>query len=272
MNHINTDLLLSNEEHLALPTKIKWKTPYVYSFDSEGQILCYFSSKHVMNPKDSQFEILHKQWQEFLVKTKNKNSVVFYEGNVNTENLLSLDQAIEQYGESGAIVYWANEGNVPCFRPELTIADETKELLKDFSRKYIFYFYMMRGVATWQRKITQEDFSEFIELNIRRYQKELGWDDFDFSFKSAIANVHKEIFNKEFNLEDKDFLSKIPSPSFEESLINKISEKSSKIRDISILKHIEKYWNDGYNIFVVYGANHARVQERALADMVKSQK
>lgn len=271
MNHINTDLLLSNEEHLALPNDIKWKTPYLYSFEHDGHVLYYFGSKHVMDSKHPQLETLHEKWQDFLSKTQSKKTIVIYEGNVIEKNLTSLDQAIAQHGESGAIVYWANKDRIPCFRPELTIVDETKELLKEFSRQDIFYFYMMRGIVTWQRKIEPKDFDEFIARNIQRYQKELGWAGFDFSFESAIAKVHKKIFGKEFILEDKDFLLRAQSPSFKESYINKVSEKSCRIRDISILKHIERCWNDGYNIFVVYGANHARIQERAIKDMVESQ-
>ena len=78
---------------------------------------------------------MHEKWQGFLDKTRGKKSIVIYEGNVNKNNLISLDQAIEQHGESGAIVYWASKDQVSCLRPELTIADETRELLKDFLKK-----------------------------------------------------------------------------------------------------------------------------------------
>lgn len=269
MNHINTDLLLSNEEHLALPNDVKWKTPYLYFFEHAGQVLYYFGSKHVMNPKHPQFETLHEKWQDFLGKTRHKKLIVIYEGNVIEKNLASLDHAIEQHGESGAIVYWASKDHVHCFRPELTIIDETNKLLKEFSREDIFYFYMMRGIVTWQRKVDPKDFDEFIARNIQRYQKELDWSGFDFSFESAFARVHKKIFGNEFSLEDKDFLLRVQSPSFKESHINIISEKSCRIRDIAILEHIEKYWFEGYNIFIVYGANHARIQERAIKNMVE---
>lgn len=269
MNHINTDLLLSNEEHLALPNDIKWKTPYLYFFEHGGRILYYFGSKHVMDSKHPQFETLYEKWQDFLGKTRSKKTIVIYEGNVIEKNLISLGKAIEQHGESGAIVCLANKDSVPCFRPEFTIIDETNKLLKEFSREDIFYFYMMRGIVTWQRKVVPEDFNKFIARNIQRYQKELDWPGFDFSFESAIAKVHKKIFGKEFSLEDKDFLLRVQSPSFKESHINKVSEKSCRIRDVSILECIGKYWQERYNIFVVYGANHARIQERAIKDMVE---
>lgn len=272
MNHINTDLLLSSEEHLALPREVRCMVPYLYSLERDNQFLYYFGAKHVMNPKHPQFEFLNEKWIGFLDRVGGKKSVVIYEGNVNEKNLTSIEQAIEQHGESGAIVYWASKAQGPYFRPEPTIIEETKELLREFSKEDVFYFYMMRGVATWQRKVGTQDFNEFIVRNIQRYQKELGWKDFEFSFESAIAKVHKKIFGKEFSLEDKDFLLRIQSPSFDESRINMISKKSCRIRDISISQHIGKYWNGGYNIFIVYGANHARIQERAIRDMVEKRK
>lgn len=270
MNHINTDLLLSTEEHLALPKEIRQKVPYLYSFERGGQILYYFGSKHVMDPKHPQFEFLHEKWQDFLDKTRGKKSIVIHEGIVNEKNLISLERVVEQHGESGAIVYWAKKDEVPCFRPEPTIAEETRELLKEFSREDIFYFFMMRGVATWQRKVAPENFDEFIARNIHRYQKELDWPDFDFSFESAIAKVHKKIFGKEFSLEDKDFLAQIKNLSFYESHINNVSKSSLRIRDVFILEHIGSYWHEGHNIFIVYGSHHARLQERAIKDMVES--
>ncbi|OJI08517.1 hypothetical protein BK005_00725 [bacterium CG10_37_50] len=270
MNNINADLLLSNKEYLALPKEIKWQVPYLYSFERDGQFLYYFGAKHVMDPKHSQFKFLHEKFQDFLSKNRDKKSVVIYEGNVIKKNLTSLNKAIEQHGESGAIVYWADNDQVPYFRPELTIADETKRLLEEFSQEDIFYFYMMRGIATWLKKVTTEDFDEFVAQNIQRYQKELNWHDFDFSFESSIAKVHKKIFGKEFSLEDKDFIIRVQSSSFKESNINKVSEESCRIRDIAISEHIGRFWHEGYSVFIVYGSYHAKIQERAIKDMVEA--
>lgn len=269
MNHVNVDLLLSPEEYLALPEETRRKIPYIYSLENQGQILCYFGSKHVSDPKHPQIEFIHEKWNEFFNKVQNNKAVVIHEGNVNEGSQLSIEQAIEQSSESGAIVYWAKKAQVSCFRPEPTIATEAGELLKEFSKDYIFYFFMMRGIATWLRKIVLGNFDEYIAKNIQRYQKELDWPDFDFSFESAIVNVHKKIFAQEFGLEDSDFIRKIPSPAYKISIINGVAQRSSKIRDVAILKHIGDYWEKGYNIFIVYGGSHAKMQERALRDMIE---
>lgn len=270
MNHINIDLLLSNEEHLALPKEIKWKVPYLYSFERGGQILYYFGSKHTHDPVHPQFEFLHEKWQDFLEKTRGKKSIVIHEGIVNEKNLVSLERVIGQYGESGAIVFWANQEHIPFFRPEPTIEYEAEKLLKEFSKEEIFYFYIIRGIVTWQRTIIRKEFDEYVKANIKRYQDVFNWSNFDFSF-DAVKKMHKQIFGKEFDLNDKEYIAKIPSPSFNDSRINEIARESATIRDIAIAEHIGKHWHEGYNIFIVYGANHARKQERAIKDMVETQ-
>lgn len=261
---------MSFEEYSVILNK--HERPYFYFVKSSNQFLYYFGSKHTCDPIHPQFEFLQKEWQDFLQKTSNEKSVVIFEGNVNSKNLttLTLKEVIQKYGEFGAIVFWANQEHIPCFRPEPTIEYEAEKLLKEFSKEEIFYFYIIRGLVTWQRAVARKEFDEFIKANIKRYQDIFNWANFDFSF-DAVKKIHKQIFSKEFDLNDKEYIAKIPSPSFNDSRINEIARKSSTIRNIAILDCIEKYWLEGYNIFVVYGANHAVMQERAIKDMVETQ-
>lgn len=261
---MNKKLLLSEEEYSAFG---KYDIPYVYSIKSGGQILCYFGSKHTWDPSHPQFELLQKEWQEFLQKTAGLKSVVIFEGNTGFDATATLKEVIEKYGESGAIVFWANQEHIPSFRPEPTIQDEVKELLRDFSRSEIFYFYMIRGIISWQRAIVRKEFDEFVKLNARRYQDALGWPDFDFSFES-VKETHKQIFSREFDQNDKDLFKTLNS-MFGKTRITEIAKKSVNIRDLSILECIEKYWQEEYCVFVVYGSVHAVMQERAIRDMVE---
>lgn len=248
----------------------KHERPYFYFIKSSDQFLYYFGSRHTHDPEHPQFELLQKEWQAFLQKAKTSKgkSIVIFEGNVNPKNLTTLTskEIIQKYGESGAIVSWANQEHVSCFRPEPTIEYEAEKLLKEFSKEEVFYFYIIRGIVTWQRTIIRKEFDEYIKANIKRYQDVFNWQNFDFSF-DAVEKMHKQIFGKEFDLNDKEHIAKIPSPSFEMSKINEIARKSSTIRNIAILDCIEKYWLEGYNIFVVYGANHAVMQEQAIKSL-----
>lgn len=268
MKKMNKNLLMSFEEYSIILNK--HERPYFYSIKSSDQFLYYFGSRHTNEPAHPQFEFLQKEWQDFLQKTKisKEKSIVIFEGNVNSNNLVALTpkEVIQKYGESGAIVFWANQEHIPYFRPEPTIEYEAEKLLKEFSKEEIFYFYIIRGIVTWQRTIIRKEFDEYLKANIKRYQDVFNWSNFDFSF-DTVKKMHKQIFGKEFDLNDKEYIAKIPSPSFKESRINEIARKSSTIRNIAILDCIEKYWMEGYNIFVVYGANHAVMQEQAIKSL-----
>lgn len=261
---MNKELLLSEEEYRAIG---KYNIPYIYSIKSGSQILYYFGSKHVWDPLHPQFELLQKEWQEFLQKTTGLKSVVVVEGNVNLDNITTLEEVVEKYGESGAIVFLANQAHIPSSRPEPTIKDEVEELLKVFSRDEIFYFYMIRGIVSWQRAVVRKDFDEFVKINAKRYKDALDWHDFDFSFE-LVKKIHKQIFSEEFDQNDKE-LFKILNSMFGRTKITEIAKKSIKIRDFSIMECIEKYWQEGYCLFIVYGSVHAVMQERAIRDMIE---
>jgi hypothetical protein len=266
---MNKKLLLSIEEYEALPSEIRGQVPYIYSLNNKGQSLYYFGAKHIMDPKHSQFEYLHEQWLNFLDNKPKEEIVVVHEGEVNEKNLMNLDDAIKKHGESGAIVFWAHQENIRNIRPEPTIQDDAKELLKKFSREEIFYFYIIRGIVSWQRKVEPSDFNEYISKNVERYKNIFGWESFDFSFDPTILATHKKLFGKEFDLNDKEFLRKIPIPVGNLSIINEVARTSSQNRNFFILDTIEKLWNEGKNIFIVYGASHAIMQERAIKEIVE---
>jgi hypothetical protein len=76
------------------------------------------------------------------------------------------------------------------------------------------------------------------------------------------------MFNTPFDPTDKVFLSSILDPRSETSIINNISAfDDSGLRDNYILDEIEKYWKKGLSIFIIYGHNHAVMQEPVLRSM-----
>ena len=265
---MNKNLLLTTEEYEALPGTIRWKVPYIYSLKNKEQTLFYFGAKHVMDPKHPEIEFLREQWLNFLDDKSKEETVVIYEGYVSEKGLSTVEDSVKNYGESGAIVFFANQSNVQSFCPEPTVQDDATELLKKFSKEEVFYFYMIRGVVSWQRKAEPEDFNEFILRNAKRYKDAFCWENFNFAFDPTILQIHRKIFGKEFDLSDKEFIRKIPSPAFNESIINDVARMSSQGRNFAILDCIGKFWEEGKNIFVVYGASHAIMQERAIKDMV----
>lgn len=270
---MNKNLLLTIEEYEALPETIKGRVPYIYWLNNKGQSLFYFGAKHIMDPKHPQFEYLHEQWLNFLDDKPKEDIIVIHEARVNATllmpDLTTYEDAVKKYGESGAIVFWANQANVQSFCPEPTIQDDANELLKKFSKEEVFYFYMMRGINSWQRRSEPKDFNDFVLKSSNRYKEAFGWEGFNFAFNPTLLEVHRKIFGKEFDLSDIDFISNIPIPLGNLSVINDVARMSSQGRNFAILDCIAKFWEEGKNIFVAYGATHAIMQERVIREMVE---
>jgi len=194
---------------------------------------------------------------------------VFFEGKVDEDKLITLEESIKRHGESGAIVFLANQSNIPGYRPEPSIKKEVEGLLEDFSKDEVFYFYIGRAIGHWQRgMVIRKDFNEHVNFNTERYQSLLGWQYFDFSFEN-FKIIHKQIFGKELDLDDKNLFRRITNPTMDGTVFNEIARKSSTIRNVFILDQIEEKWQEGYSIFAVYGAGHAVMQEAVIKSLAE---
>lgn len=266
---MNKDLILSFKKY----SKIKHKRPYFYSieFKPTKQILYYFGAEHKKDLNHPQFELLQKKWQEFVQKNQESGVKIisFFEWNIPKNYQSTLEESVKKYGEAGAILFLSNKAGFPSIRVEPTIEYEAGELLKEFSKEEIFYFYISRMIGSRKRMSMKQDLEKTIKLGIERYSSLLStlWKDFDFSFKS-FKKIHRHYFNKDLQKDDEDFFAEITSPMLNNSKFNEIARKSSTIRNIFILNHIEEFWQKGYSIFVVYGASHAVMQEDAIKSLV----
>ena len=226
----------------------------------------FFGSNHTKDINNPQFKQLNDKWQEFLHETVGKKSVVFYEGNIKTDEEIPLEKFIEKYGESGVMVFWANQAKVKLIRPEMKEEESIIELLKFFSKEEVFYFYMIRAIGQWQRMKVRKNFDDFINFNLNRYKNLFNLSSFDFSFEN-FKKINGKILGKEFNLEDMS-LPRVSSPMFYDTKINEIARTLTTIRNVYMLNQIEKYWLDGYNIFIIFGGSHAVMQEAAIKSLI----
>lgn len=252
---MNKDLLISFEDY----SKIKHNIPYFYFIQSRDKFLYYFGAKHTVDSSDPQFKLLKNKWQDFINTTKKDKSIVLIEGKSSFNPDMTFEESINNNGEVGAIIYLANKSGIPFIRPEPMIRDEINELLKEYSREEIFCFYILRRIVSLLKK-EKKNLDELLIFTIQEYENILNWEGFDFSLKNFKKEYLKN-FKKEFDLMDINFLKNTTNPLLNESKINRIARQSSLIRNFYILDQIEKYWNDNYNIFIVYGGTHAIMQE-----------
>ncbi|MBI3458700.1 hypothetical protein HY061_00330 [Candidatus Azambacteria bacterium] len=261
-------LLLSWEEYnkkiIHLPI------PYIFTIRNLEKYLVFFGAKHCYDKKDSQFHQLREEWTKFLKETKEKNCLVLVEGGrISLAN--SEDEGIREDGESGLITFLAHRKNIPVKSPEPSDEYVYQELTKQFSREYIYYFRTVQRICQWHRipDESKKDLKTYLEQGfLKRDQKESRWLDFDFSLEH-IKIIHKNLFNKDFDENDKEFFWEISRPDREIGILNKIARVQGLIRDIYIVEQIKKYWDEGKNLFIVFGQGHAVIQEPALRVLLK---
>ena len=244
--------------------KVEHPTPYQYTIEKGNQVLYYFGAHHTNDPKHKQYEMIREFWEKFLDKTQGKNSIVFVEGGERQVYSSELE-AIANGGEPNFITYLASKENIPTFSPEPPERMRFEELNKKFTKEEIAYYGFARMSLQWNRYLDKKpDFKEYLTNSLNCDKENSGWVDFDFSIERMIE-LQKKMFNREFKEDDKQFYYDVINPTTTFSRINELSRfEDSGFRDLYILRQIEKYWNEGKNLFIVYGCSHAVMHEPAV--------
>ena len=242
-------------------------SPDFFHMERDNQHLFYFGARHSDDVNDEQFHALGQCWNKFLRETGAGKRIVLVEGQ-KVAPRQDEKEAITEDGERGLITFLAAQHNIETFCPEPDMSTERNELLKQFSKEEIEYYYFARAVDRWNRFHTDVDFETFINPYLERDKRVSGWDDFEFSL-NYMRSVHQQLFGNKFNLRDTKFFSSIVNPTLSKTVINKVAQASTEVRDKHIIREIEQLWREGYSIFVVYGKGHIPVQKPMLERVLK---
>lgn len=82
-----------------------------------------------------------------------------------------------------------------------------------------------------------------------------------------MKQLYKKILGKEFNQNESP--NDLINPNKMGSKINKIARAQSDLRDTNITSEIERYWNEGKSIFVVFERRHLIIERPALEVILK---
>ncbi len=257
------ELLMSFDDY----NKLEHPVPYTYVLNKGTQYIYYFGSQHSFDPDDEQFIAIEKMWNEFAAKTAGQKRYAVLEGG-NRPALETREKAILEGGEMHFVAFLAKRDGVPTFSPEPPEAFRFSETLKYFSKEEIAYYDFARICFQWNRKKVKPDFDEYLGRFLKANKQDSGWNDFDFTIEHLTA-IHKKLFNRDFNKDDKQFFYDVINPTTDFSVINKVSRfEDSGFRDYYILGEIEKYWKQGNSLFITYGCSHAVMHEAVLRDIV----
>ena len=248
--------------------KLERSIPYTYVLNKGVQYIYYFGSKHSFDPEDKQFASIEKMWDEFVTKTVGQKRLAVLEGG-NRPALETREKAILEGGEMHFVAFLAKQANIATISPEPPEPFRFSEMLKHFSKEEIAYYDFAMVCYQWNNKEVKPDFDEYVSSFLKANERDSGWNDFDFAV-AHLTEIHKKLFNQDFDKDDKKFFYDIINPTTELSVINKISRfEDSGFRDHYILAEIEKYWKEGNSLFVSYGCSHAVMHEQVLKNIVE---
>lgn len=243
--------------------KMRHKTPYVFSLSSGKQFLFYFGCEHTRDSQNGQFSKIEGFWSDFLNKTNKQNCLVFIESVPLPKIMGEREEIIKEYGERGFMVWLTEKEKIPFHHPEIRIGEEAEILAKSFPKKLIIYFFFIRSVQSWIRGNAPDDFEAILERAANACRQRISWQDVSCSVED-MKKIHEEIFGESLSLKNRKNIDRAPVPIYYDSIINEIARKSSHIRNVRVLEEIEKFWREGKNLFILYGASHAVMQEVAI--------
>jgi hypothetical protein len=250
-------------------TVARGKTPhYYFEIKKDNQSFFYFGANHSRDIHNSQYKKLKLYWKRFLEETKGENAVVLVEGGVR-KIYKNEELAVKGDSEAGFITLLASKVGIPTFSPEPDPLDERDYILKKFSEDELNYYYFSRLANAWNMALEPKaSFEEYIGRYSERKSKIKNWLDFGFPLKE-MKEIHKKIIKNNFDKNNKELFALLINPTKKENPIRQVVIANSTYRNICVVQEVEKLWNKGKNIFIVYGGAHPILQEPALRELLK---
>ncbi len=224
--------------------------------------MIFFGARHSNDPTDAQWPTLEKHWKAFL-DNGNKQRIVLYEQGPLDIGALSKKEALQQNGESGLVVWLAAQSGIPTEWPEPDQVNQVTYLKKQgYDDASIMSYYFARQMLQWITRdyLTADDWRAYAESCIRNYESLGCWEE-TLTLEKALE-WFKRVSEKDFDIKDGKAMYRLSDPSQ-----SKISAASGQCRDERLLEVISSNWNNGTDIFVVYGSGHAIALEPVVQEL-----
>lgn len=238
--------------------------PYCFEIKRGKQVIFYFGANHSHDPKNKQYSVLRRYWTDFL-KIKNARKYVVIEGSKRPIRK-NDEEAIKSGSEGTLVTLWAHKKKIPIINPEPSWKTVLSKLMRRFPKDTVQYYDFAGLIDNWSRYSPRPDFEKWMTDVMAFYAKENGWKDYILSHMKL---VHKRLFGKRFVLRDPHFFNLLVNPNRTNTVINRVAQAASDIRDEIILKRLVKEWKAGNSLFIVYGSGHAFLHEPILKKYLK---
>ncbi len=280
---VNLEAVLSSIMTAEEYSHTEHPTPYIFELKVGDSELYYFGTPHRRDPQDPLFAEIETAFN------KANPDIVFVEGiNVTGDKTkfnervktASREETIDHMGESGFTLKLAVKKGIDWHCPEPTDEDLYNDLLaQGFSKDQVFAWDVFHILPQYNRQMNKQGFKPYVEHFIERFKQITNWEGFDYLYERAIQ-LGEQLLGRPVDVENEpdaiDFIDPIPWEEKKEkqTILNRISEASSRSRDRKIVSDMVDALKTHKRIFVVYGASHAAMQEPALCKLyfMKKQK
>ncbi len=257
---MNPSLLLPREKYAEESKKYGGEYS-TFEIETDKQILFYFGANHSRDPQNPQYPALREYWQRFLKLAEGKEKIVLVEGGLRKLEK-NEESAITKGGsEGGLITFLAHQADVTIACPDIS-DDELMKRLPDSNKDEVLLYWFLSWLNNFRKHADPKpDFEKSAQMWCKNQKPRKMWKDVEISLP-RLKKLYKKILGKDFN-ENKN-PNDLVNPNKTESVINKIARAQSDLRDANIASEIERYWNEGKSIFVVFGRGHLIIEKSAL--------
>lgn len=238
--------------------------PYLVKLIQSNQMLTFIGCRHSNDVDDNQNKFIENEWVLFL-KNNNKQKIAFCEGGLRPLEK-NKDLAIRKYSEPGLLTWLAHKDNIRTVSPE---PDETTEIdylvSKRFNISEIMTYYFGRQMYQWLKRDYKNypKWESYAERHIASYANLKPLREYNLTLLNVMT-MYESIIGIPFNKTDEKSLYEISAPTS-----NAVSAASGVYRDISLLNAVKEAWDQGSDVFSVYGSGHAIILEKALNSLGK---
>jgi hypothetical protein len=255
--------LLSVEDYL----KKKDKDSAVIKFSKNNQHIYCVGTRHFLDPEHPDVCLIDKAWEDFLDKTGGINCVTLVEGSIR-KFINHKEASIKYSGEGGYATYLATNQGIEIYCPEPPMSYQLRKLQKEFTTEQVLLYFFVRWVVFYGKREERNDMEKIIAKAIHSLKLDFSGERVEIS-EVVLKNLYNEVVEKDIASTRMDEMRNLTLPLPNKTLLNNISFADMRIRDEWIVSQIEKLWNEGKNIFIVYGRTHLYIQEPAIKEIVE---
>ena len=266
--------------------KMHYGVPYILNLKNNKQELLYYGTEHSKDQQDKKFDEIESLFKDFTVAHSADKIIVALESMVPPE-VLSRDEMIEKYRETGFLMYLAHRHSIRVISPEP--GDKIMPLVKLFGGYSVGVLagWMLAGTLVYKSSAQPLAVSDLIDT-FRIIDASIGYGLLPSIVNEEdaikiIEDKYISVIREQFQLEtgsnlvppmlnsicadykslDLNTLKNVLDRSKEKNIFHKISSDFSNVRDRYIARGILDELQKRNSVFAVFGTNHVIAQEPA---------